>query len=192
MYESTLASLNPKRLALFFMPNDYLEDYVLDDEGFLRHRSDTDARPYAERVAASVKGGIPIPFKGFMQRNSAFFTFVERTTKNLPFRSHADRPDINEDPVTEEQMSAYKKEFMRFSRIVQDLPRLFVIWPENNLHIESRAFLKELAEGQGWDVIDLYDIYGNSYESLGWDGHPSPKTNRRTAEILFEAIGALK
>ena len=88
------------------------------------------------------------------------------------------------------QLGDYAKEFRRLSRTASNIPRLLVIWPEENLQLKAREFLADLAKEEGWEFLDLYGIYGNRYDSLGWDGHPSAKTNKRTADVIAGALKA--
>lgn len=190
VYEESLKPLNPKALILVFMPNDFDEAFKLDGEGYFRPLSDESDMTYMEKVKRDVNrpGTISMPFKAFLQTRSAVFTFLERATKALPFRSRTKRPNIFSSGVTDEELQNYAKEFRKLSRIAGDIPKMLVVWPEENLQLETRSFLSDLAGSEGWAYLDLYGVYGNKYESLGWDGHPSAKTNKKTAKILVESL----
>ncbi len=190
VYEKTLKPLQPKALILVFMPNDFDETFKLDAEGYFRPQSDTGSLTYEERLTQQLHqtGQLHIPFKTFLQTHSALFTFLERETKSLPFRTHAAARNVFDDPVTDAQLQAYTTDFTRLTQAAGDIPKMLVIWPEANLHTKTRAFLKPLATQLGYTVVDLYEIYGNSYPSLGWDGHPNAATLQKTAEVIRDAM----
>jgi hypothetical protein len=190
VFERHVRPLNPRALILVFMWNDFDEAFKLDRDGYLRPLSDTGALTYAQSVARNVNkaGMLHIPFKGFLQANSAVFGFLERTTKSLPFRARSAGENIFADTVTDAQLAAYEKEFRALSGAAGNIPKMFVIWPETPLHLASRRTLTALAETEGFFVVDLYEIFGNTYDTLGWDGHPNAATSKRTAEALREAM----
>lgn len=185
-YENTLSVLSPRGLILFFVANDMDEPLRLDDEGYFRSHSDTDTGAYVERMEKKLQGTLPIPFKTTLQMHSALFVFLERTTKSL--RSRSEPTDINIDPLTEQQIELYLSELRRLHDIAGDIPKMLVIWPEQNLHLTARPRIKEEATELGFTVLDFYDIYGNSYPSLGWDSHPNAATNRETADIILTTM----
>ncbi len=190
VYEKNVAPLQPSVLILVFMPNDMDETFVLDGEGYFRPRSDRDPRTYLQKLDDDLHkpGTLPIPFKTSLQLHSALFTFLERTTKSFAFRSHASAVSIFEDPLTDGQVDAYLAEFRRLSAAAGSIPKMLVIWPEQNLHLRTRERLKETASEEGFVTVDLYEIFGNHYDSLGWDGHPNARTNERTAGIIADAM----
>ena len=190
LYERRIKPMQPSALILVFMPNDMDETFKLDEEGYFRPRSDSDPRTYVQKLDDDLRkpGTLPIPFKTFLQLHSAFFTFLERTTKSFSFRSHDTARSIFDDPITDTQIDEYLAEFRRLSDIAGAIPKMLVIWPEQNLHLRTRERLKGVAKEEGFVTVDLYEIYGNHYETLGWDGHPSARTNERTAEIIVDAM----
>ncbi len=190
LFERSIAPLHPRGLFLFFVGNDFDPTLTLDPQGYLR--SSGSALTYSQELDQSIHqaGTLPIPFKTFLQRHSALFTFLERATKSLPLRKHGTPPNVFVDSVTDAQLQAYGAQLHRLSQAAGPIPKLFVIWPEENLHLHAREVLRQMAAREGFAVLDLYDIYGNTYASLGWDGHPNAATNRRTASLLFDAIKA--
>jgi hypothetical protein len=106
-------------------------------------------------------------------------------------REEAREPDAK-DPVTEEEIAHYTEELRAFSVTLDALPRLFVIWPDKLLHTESRPRLKEIAETNGFTVIDLYERFGNEARTLAWDTvHPHPETIEEAAAFLQPAVEEL-
>ncbi len=187
-YDQIFAPLSPKASILFFNFNDVDETFRLDPEGYFVPRSATGTLTYRQRMTALLNrpGTVPIPFKAFLQEKSALFKLLVRVARNIRIR--APERGILDDPITDEQLRAYAVSFSELAAKLGDQPRLFVIWPEATLHLRTRAFLTDLAKQKGFRVLDFYEIYGNSYPSLGWDGHPNAATNRRTAAIIAEAL----
>ncbi len=190
-FSAKVLPLEPKTLVLIFVYNDFDEANILGPDGYLYPKSKppTAATAHDVALAKSINkpGTIPIPFKYFLQTHSAVFTFIERVTKGLSFRSPGASENIFSDPVTDSQLKAYRVELHRLAS-ASSIPKLFVIWPEPNLHLNTRSKLAAIAEAEGFRVLDLYQIYGNNYPSLGWDGHANASTNKRTAALLAEAL----
>ena len=66
---------------------------------------------------------------------------------------------------------------------------LFVIWPEKQLHLQSTVKLRAIAEKQDFQVLNLYEVFGNKPESLSWDTvHPSAKTIEEAANVTGAAL----
>lgn len=191
LFAEKLAPLKPVGLVLVFMSNDVEETYVLDDEGFLRRPSDRGT--YADRLQQAVHAQSRWSLayiKAFLQAHSVLVDMLEKKTKSLPFRSRVAQSDIHQDPMKEDQLLSYMNELRHLAADAGPVPKLFVFWPENNLRLRTRERLKPYAASLGFEVVDLYDTFGNSYESLGWDGHPSAKTLWDTANVLWDAMKA--
>lgn len=186
-YRTLIAPLAPAVVVLIFNHNDVDDAMRLDGEGYFVPRSFTGTLSYAERLDALLHrpGTLPIPFKTFLQTKSALFNLLVRASKNIRARPTG---SLSEEPTTAGRLERYHASLARLTAMLGDRPRLFVIWPEAPLHLQSRAILTRMAEEQGWRVLDLYEIYGNSYPSLGWDGHPNAATNRHTAGIITDAL----
>lgn len=189
-YRTTIAPMKPAMTVLMFNFNDMDETFRLDSEGYFVPRSYTGSLRYTERLDALLHqpGTLPIPFKSFLQRNSALFNLLVRATRSI--RSHPDAHSIFEETITNAQLQQYADELAKLSQMLGDQPRLYIIWPEADLHVEARAFITQVAEQQGFTVLDFYEIYGNTYPSLGWDGHPNAATNRKSAQLIVDAMRA--
>ncbi len=187
VFRERVAPLRPALVIVQFVFNDMDPKGYFDMDGFIRVGKLTEEENLRRnREAITRPGLINFPGKVFFQEHSAIFNFVERHTKWLPFRRRT--PLIFEDPITSEQLAFYEK---WLSVLVQASPqskKLFVIWPEQNLHLESRAVLTRMAKAQGFSVLDLYDVFGDGYKTLLWDYHPNAATQRRAAELITQAI----
>lgn len=78
----------------------------------------------------------------------------------------------------------YVRDLKSFARILPQ-ERYFVIWPDNFFHTETRPVLSKAAKEAGFTVIDLYELFGNTVETLGWDTvHPSAAAINKAAEFI--------
>jgi hypothetical protein len=96
---------------------------------------------------------------------------------------------VREDSLTEEKLSQYSAELSELTSLLpEDFPRLFVLFPDAERHEYSRPILRTIAENHGFEVLDLFDHLGNTYETLRWDYvHPSAQTLQKAAGIIAEA-----
>ena len=198
-YEDKVAPLKPQALILVFYFNDlhWHEPAVLDGEGNLREpgwtpEEEPDCRPIEEGILGYIPG------RCWLDRHSALyvaakkFVAMRQGQEDLRIqREEAREPDAK-DPVTEEELTRYAAQLQAFTATLGDLPRLFVIWPDKLLHTESRPKLKEIAEANGFEVIDLYERFGNEARTLAWDTvHPHPDTIVEAAAFLKPAVEEL-
>lgn len=180
--EHKVTPLNPELVIVEFVFNDMQPKGFFDENGIIRVGLPNDA---AVKESITREGLLNFPGKFLLQRNSAVFNFIERTTKGLPFRkSIVDTGDT----VTAEELQMYAYWFTKLDNAVQTKNKVFVIWPESNWHEESRAFLRKLVEQRGYIVVDLYDTLGNGYKSLGWDYHPHASVHEEAAKAIAETI----
>lgn len=181
-----VAPLHPEIVIVEFVFNDMASKGFFDENGMINVGQETnEERNETIRTAITREGLLNFPGKFYLQKYSAVFNFVERTTKGLPFRK---RITDTHDTITKEQLAFYERWFSVLDDAVETEHKIFVIWPESNWHTESRAFLRQLAEGRGYVVIDLYDTFGNGYRHLGWDYHPRASVHQEVAELIAEAI----
>ncbi len=179
--------LKPALLIVEFVFNDAQPKGVVYPDGTIQvgHIRTPEENDALVKQAITRKGLLNFPGKLFLQKYSAIFVFLERTTKGLPFRKKI--PDTA-DTFTAQDVAFYERWFAQLSDAAGDTPRLFVIWPESNWHTESRAALRRMAAGRGFTVVDLYDDLGNGYRHLGWDYHPHPSVHERVAGILARTV----
>jgi lysophospholipase L1-like esterase len=187
VYDAKIASLEPELVILEFTFNDMDKKGYFDEDGIIRvgHKTKEEAEEITKKDITR-KGLINFPGKYYLQTNSAIFNFVERKTKWLPFRKSFS--DVNEERINEEHIMFYEKWFNKLSASIETKNKLLVIWPEYALHTNPREELRRMAEDNGWIVLDLYDVFGNKYKSLGWDYHPHPKTQKKAANLIIKSI----
>lgn len=196
MYEEKIASLDPEAMILIFYWNDFdLSTSWLDPENVLRPEGWT----AQEKQCTPIEHGILslLPGRCFLDFHSAFYRALkefantrtaleERDTKRLG----AEVPSGDtEEEISTEDLQSYERELEILSSEAP-VKRLFVIWPDASaLHAEARTELALIVEQQGFDVLDLYEYFGNSMETLDWDYiHPSPSALVQAAEIIHDHL----
>jgi hypothetical protein len=185
-YKAKIAQFDPRLVIVEFVFNDMQpKGYVNEDGTILVGQGPPKDKDKTLEAAITRKGLLNFPGKVFLEKNSAVFNFVERTTKWLPFR--AKTVDTG-DTVKPEELAFYDQWFTELDASIGDRPKVFVIWPESNWHEKSRQFLRGLATTRGYLVVDLYDSLGNGYMHLGWDYHPHPSVHQQVARIIAEAV----
>lgn len=195
-YETKIRDLRPGALVLVFYFNDlqYLEPAVLDPSGNIQPPGTPPWRPTCNPVETGVLG--LIPGRCWLDLHSAFyratkkFVNARQERRVLKTQETALQSTGFVDSVKEENLRAYGRQLRAFSATLPtDLPRLFVIWPEKELHFVTRPQIRALAEESGFRVLDLYEVFGNRPESLRWDTvHPSSKTAAEAAEVIRAAM----
>jgi len=199
LYQTKIAPLNPSVLILVFYFNDlnWHKPAVLDDQGNLRP---PDWIPENDPVCDPIEEGILgiLPAKCWLDQHSAFYVAVKKFVtmrqgqKDLREQREEARKPGAEDPITQEQLDRYEEELRRFASSLDELPRLFVIWPDKLLHSESRPKIIEIAKQNGFEVRDLYELFGNEARTLSWDTvHPHPQTIMEAAEFLRNKVEEL-
>ena len=95
---------------------------------------------------------------------------------------------VTKAPDKSEYLDDYASELQKLARIIPT-NRTFIIWPDNFLHTETRPELIQIAERNGFTVIDLYELFGNQVETLSWDTvHPSPKSIEDAAQYIHAQL----
>ncbi|MDD5026167.1 MAG: hypothetical protein PHH13_02200 [Candidatus Peribacteraceae bacterium] len=194
-YETKIAPLHPSILVLVFYFNDFDFSIAwLDDLGILRAEGWKPHMQECEPVLDGILG--LLPGKCWLDTHSAFYKFVKKlvitrtgVAETVLERTYSlQHPD--EDPVTVAQLSRYRSTLRKFaSTLPNSLPRLFVIWPDNLMHAQSRPRLKEMAKESGFSVVDLYETFGNQMSMLSGDTvHPSKESVAKAAEVIAEAM----
>jgi len=191
-YREKIAALDPSLLILVFSFNDVTPATAfLDESGVLRPEGwDGIQCTLPENILGVLPGAC------FLDQHSSLY----RATKNMintlqGFQAREEKREQEQtrsstDPVTDEDIAFYVRHLEELASPLPDsLPRLFVIWPEDHLHVTSRRALRRLAEDNGFVVLDLYDHFGNTPETLSWDySHPSPKTLKEAANLILDAL----
>lgn len=186
LYEAKVRAQKPALVILEFVINDADPKIFVNDEGLLTTGQFTKQEEQQRlRQAITGTGTIRFPGKYFLHTKSAIFTFLERRTKGLPFRSHG---SIFGNEWNDAQFLYYETWFKRLNADLGDTPKLLVIWPDGWLHPETTQRITMLADRYGWNVLDLADDMGRSFRTLGWDHHPTAAVHARAAWLIAETI----
>ena len=196
IYKELVAPLNPEALVLIFHFNDLEEAGTpwLDDRHIIRPEGWIPTQEYCTTIETGILRFIP--GQCWLDMHSAFYKAVRKVVamrgsqKNLEETREASRQNAFTEEVTDEALSRYTKQMDAFvAELPENLPRLFVIWPERRLHFLARVKVQQIAETHGFAVLDLYEVFGNQAETLGWDSvHPSAKTTAEAAYIIHAAL----
>ena len=191
-YIEKVQPLNPAGILLVFYWND-LDGYkpgILDEHGILRPNAWKPSRLQCKPITEGILGYLP--GKCWLDLNSAFYKAFRKlyslqASKNKQQEEReADHDEAPQNPITAEKLSWYERDIEKLARHIPN-NRTFVIWPDNFLHSETRPKLKAIAEKNGFTVIDLYDLFGNTVETLAWDTvHPNPKSIKDAATFILE------
>lgn len=198
LYREKIRALRPSALLLIFHWNDVEEATMgiasLDEEGILRPQG---WEPTEERCSP-IQAGILrlLPGACWLDRHSALYIAMKKglnarqAQRDLKEQERAARTDPFAENIRMESLERYARELRVLRQLLpRDLPRLFVIWPERHLHLKARPVLKEIARGEGFRILDLYEIFGNSPQTLPWDSvHPSPDTNAEAAQVIAATL----
>lgn len=187
-YETKIAKLKPDALMLVFFWNDLDGELPgkLDNIGVLRAH---DWEPGQDRCMPINEGLMRfIPGKCWLDMHSALYKALKRIInlrQSKAIQQEARIPEIAEqETVQSEFLTDYVRQLGIFAR---SLPakRYFVIWPDNNLHTDTKPTLTEAAKRNGFVVIDLYEVFGNHVETHAWDTvHPNAASIRKAAEHI--------
>lgn len=192
LYREKIQGLDPDGVMLVFYWNDLNAGPpgILDAQGILRGH---DWVPTA-RVCDPIETGILgyIPGKCWLDTHSAFYKAVKKLINLKASKEHQqEEQEAAVAPDVSEYLEDYETDL---AALTVDLPakRTFVIWPDNFLHNDAKPELIRIAKRNGFTVIDLYELFGNHVETLGWDTvHPSPKSIEEAAEYITSQLYSL-
>jgi lysophospholipase L1-like esterase len=195
-YEEKIAPLKPEMLLLVFYWNDLTdtEPALLGDDGNLYQKGSKPAGSNCNPIQEGLMG--LIPGKCWLDTHSAMYRVMKKLIsrriekQNQARQEEEYRNNPSEEPVTQEQLQKYLTAFDQFaSSLPPNLEKVFVIWPEKYPHVALRPELRTAAEAKGFRMIDLYDTFGNSAETLSWDTvHPSAKTLQEAAQTIHDVL----
>ncbi|MBI1813325.1 hypothetical protein HY285_03695 [Candidatus Peregrinibacteria bacterium] len=187
--------LRPSLLILTFHPQDFGRTISwLDSEGFLHPPGWTPGERHCDPITQGILN--EIPGKCWLDLHSAFYTAVKKFV-NRRILKEAQREDaanslasVYDDTVTDAQLSDVASRLQALDALVGgSVPRLFVLWPDRNVHIIARQKLRDIARARGWTFLDLYEFFGNRMETLPWDSvHPSPESIMEAATIIGDTL----
>ena len=194
-YEKKLAPLKPSVLILVFFIGDFGRQIAwLDSQDILRVPG---WKPDQSRCAPIEQGILAfIPGKCWLDAHSALYKLLEKfvtrraVQQDLAAGQHQALQNVYQETVTPQEMAESRKEFEPLqSMLSPTLPRLFVLWPDRDIHLEARTFLRQLALSHGWKFLDLYEFFGNRMETLPGDSiHPSVQSIEEAASIMANTL----
>ncbi|PIQ76799.1 hypothetical protein COU78_00665 [Candidatus Peregrinibacteria bacterium CG10_big_fil_rev_8_21_14_0_10_49_24] len=195
LYKEKLKDIPHSALMLVFHYNDFeMQTGWLDDLGIIRSPNFVPTATECSPITEGLLG--LLPGKCWLDTHSAFYKAVKKLV-NMRFAGEmleeAREGDVTmaeSHSISNEQMRMYLRQLDSLLRILPaDMPKTFVIWPDRYLHEKSRPVLKAAVEKRGFTVVDLYDIFSNKVEVLGWDTvHPSARAVKQAAEVVAEKI----
>ncbi|MBI4129416.1 SGNH/GDSL hydrolase family protein [Candidatus Peregrinibacteria bacterium] len=197
-YREKLQKLHPSALILLFHFNDVEETNMniaeLDSDGILRPQG---WKPQAQTCSPITAGlfGL-LPGKCWLDQHSALYVALKKylnarqAQEDLREQEYTYRTDPFAENIRDESLERYAVELHTLRQLLpRNLPRLFIIWPERHLHLVARPKLKEIAQKEGFQLLDLYEVFGNHPQTLSWDNvHPSPATNAEAADVIAAAL----
>lgn len=184
-YRNKVMSMDPSLVILEFVTNDAEAQSEFTVNGTAPRGADAAKDAEKLKEAVTKKGLINFPGKFFLEQNSSLFRFIERRTKSLPFRS---KSSIFGREWTDADIAYYTVWFNQLSQDIGDKPKLFVMWPDGFIYPKMKTTITTLAQSNGWLVLDLSDVLGNGYKTLGWDHHPEAGVHKQAAELMKETI----
>ncbi|TSC59482.1 MAG: hypothetical protein Greene041662_458 [Candidatus Peregrinibacteria bacterium Greene0416_62] len=194
LYKEKIAALHPAAVILVFYPNDMGGKTAwLDQDKVLRAEGDTSNDRPALRCNPPTTGILSwFPGKCWLDHHSAIYVAMKKFVsmrsgrETLLENQEHSRKNPEEDSITPEQITKYEQQLETLSKeLTPSMKRIFVIWPDRELHAISRPNIRTLAEKYGFTVVDLYDIFGNDAKTLVWDTvHPHPETIEKAAEVI--------
>jgi lysophospholipase L1-like esterase len=92
------------------------------------------------------------------------------------------------DEWNDKQFVFYNEWFVRLSKDIGKTPKLFVIWPDVEVHPKTIEKVSQLATRNGWSVFDLSQLFGVHYGRLRWDPHPNAKTQRLAGDAIASFV----
>ena len=198
LYKENIAALKPAGIILVFHPNDMNAGTGwLDADGVLRAEGDDPHNRPALHCDPITTGILQyIPKSCWLDRHSALYVGMKKFIRMRSSREALAEEQMesqlhpNLDSITPAQIDRYAEQFAAFDTLL--LPsqkKIFVLWPDRELHAVSRPKIRAIAEQYGFTVIDLYDTFGNTARTLSWDSvHPHPETILKAAEVIAEGI----
>lgn len=196
LYKEKIAALKPSGIILVFHPNDMNAGTGwLDADGVLRAEGDNPSDRPALRCDPILSGMLQyIPGDCWLDRHSALYVGMKKFIRMRSSREALAEEQMesqlhpNLDSITTAQIDGYAEQFAIFSAtLLPSQKKIFVLWPDRELHAISRPKIRKIAEKYGFTVIDLYDTFGNTAKTLAWDSvHPHPETIAKTAEVIAE------
>ncbi|MBI3332458.1 SGNH/GDSL hydrolase family protein [Candidatus Peregrinibacteria bacterium] len=198
VYREKVKKFDPKAAVLIFHFNDVeevgMELARLDPDGILRSQGWKPTDTACDPTETGILG--KIPGRCWLDLHSAFYKAMKKYVnarqgqRDLAAQEQTAKTNAFSENISDDNLNRYGEQLGKLrSQFPEGLPRLFVIWPERHLHFLARPKLKEIARSNGFKVLDLYEVFGNEAETLGWDTvHPSAETAAKGAEVIKAAL----
>ena len=193
-FREKVLPLNPSLLVHVFYWNDLTDKVAfLDEDGVLRPQGWTRENDRCDRLYGILWY---IPGQCWLDKNSAIYRVVKKIANRrygnawVEEEREKSATDPDYESLTAEQRDLYLADLATYGQeLPPDLPRVFVIWPDQEMHARLREDIAIAAAAQGFRVLDLYETFGNRVPLLGWDHvHAAPEANVTAAEVLVEFL----
>lgn len=193
-YATKLQKLHPKAIITIFYMGDFgRKPSWIDAQGIMRPQGWTPAAVTCHPIDRGIMAWIP--GKCWLDLHSAFYVALKKLVQRKTSTSmiHAAQEEALKHPekesVTAEQLEEVRQQFARFTVLAPGIPRLFVFWPDHEVHTSARASLTAMATRYGWKVLDLYDTFGNTIETIPGDTvHPQKQYLEQAAVVIDHAL----
>ncbi len=187
-YKEKILPLKPEGVILVFYWND-LDGFasgILDDDGVLREAGWKPSQKSCSPIEEGLMGWIP--GKCWLDDHSAFYKAFKKSINLRQSKAARDlerqEAATSQESVKEEALVDYIRQLREFSRILPQ-KRYFVIWPDDLWHRETKPQLIDAALRSGFEVVDLYEVFGNAVPTLPWDTvHPSTEAIEKAAKHI--------
>jgi hypothetical protein len=180
-YENKVARLDPRLVVLEFVFNDA-------DRKAYYERDIRPALPWlVSKSGSQVSFLNPLtwhfPGSRFLKRTSFLIGLIERGLNGMSAKKPQEIPLFGNE-WSDEWIGYYAKWFDRLTRDIGDRPKLLVIWPDHWLYPQTLPKIYRLAEDRSWKILDVGQVIGIRYSNLGWDPHPSAKTQKQVGNVI--------
>ncbi len=169
-YEAKVRALHPVVTILEFTPND--GDRKATFDGDIRERTGT--------------GSWQIHGPRWWRRTSPLVDIVKRGFLRMREPLPSSAPFIVEWPASE--LTHFGRWFTRLSADIGNAPKLLVLWPDRAERPETFNSVRAMAHTHGWEILDLTEQLGTDFERLGWDSHPSARTQKLAGEAIAATL----
>lgn len=196
-YKEVTKTVRPDALVLVFNFNDLdaMDPAVLDTDGVLRPKElagkeKVTCIPVETGILSYVPGSCWLDLHSSIYRVLKKIAITRSGNARKAVEEHQNVSMVFSESIPQEKIDRYIREFRTFGALLpRNMPKLMVLWPDRQLHTELRKTLDRIAREQGFEVLDLYQVFGNRAETLSWDtSHPSAKTAEEAAKVIFAAL----
>lgn len=177
-----LDAVRPAAVVWTFVSNDFEEPYPI-----FQPRFDGEG------------GGALEPLKKWLRRKSVLYAFLRKRWSHFrhPEFAPKNRGEELSSELTEEGSEAkwerFENRFAELRAALEDKTPLVLTTFPFGIPQEAEARLRSIAERQGATWIDMRELWSDvaiylEHGSLGWDGHPNPRSHERMAQKIAGAL----